>query len=382
MSKSKLVLCILVFMVVSISAVVVFAIGDKEKDKPVLSILCFAEAYAIDEWVYPFEELYDCEIQRTYAGTVEEHYSKTKAAPDQYNIISIMSSRVRMYYDDDLIQPIPIDKIKNWNQVGKFFREGLVETIESGKEFYVPIAWGNQDFIVNTKVVGDKIKPYLTDLGDGRYSLSYDILKDPQSKGLTALFDEAASLTNMAAIAAGIKDPFNLDERGYEAMIGELTSWAKNARAFTAGVDAEKAMLTAEDAYVSLTGNNVIQANLLVEEGYGDMFTHYLPTEGTVLWVDGWVITKPTKGDAYDLALKYIDYMIGAEVQTIMSEKVGWGVVNPNGSGGYSKAVKERTWWYTLGTDDFPVPLYVMKGEEDPPRRERTWNEIKAGIGF
>jgi spermidine/putrescine-binding protein len=135
---------------------------------------------------------------------------------------------------------------------------------------------------------------------------------------------------------------------------------------------------------VSLTGNNVIQANLLVEEGYGDTFTHFLPTEGTVLWVDGWVITEPTSTDsaAYDLALKYIDYMIGAEVQTIMSEKVGWGVVNAAGAGGYSDAVKERTWWYTLGLDNFPVPLYVMKGEEDPPRRERTWNEIKAGIGF
>jgi spermidine/putrescine-binding protein len=188
----------------------------------------------------------------------------------------------------------------------------------------------------------------------------------------------------MAAIAAGVKDPSNLSEQDYKAMIAELTAWAKNARAFTGGVDAEKAILTAEDAYISLTGNNVIQANLLVEEGYGDTFTHFLPTEGTVLWVDGWVITKPTDPNsvAYDLALKYINYMIGADVQTIMSEKVGWGVVNPAGSGGYSPAVKERTWWYTLGLDNFPVPLYVMKGEEDPPRRERTWNEIKAEVGF
>ena len=53
MSKSKLVLCIMVCAVVFISAAVVFATSDKDKDKPVLSILCFAEAYAIDEWVYP-----------------------------------------------------------------------------------------------------------------------------------------------------------------------------------------------------------------------------------------------------------------------------------------------------------------------------------------
>jgi spermidine/putrescine-binding protein len=382
MKRVTLFVCMMVVLALVIPSSLLLAAAKKEKGKPVLSILCFAEAYAIDDWVYPFEKMYDCKVNRTYAGTVEEHYSKTKAAPDQYNIVSIMSSRVKMYYNDGLIQQIPVQKLKNWNQLGKFFREGLVPTIEQGKEFYVPLAWGNQDFIVNTKVVGDKIKPYLKDIGNGKYSLSYKVLKAPEFKGLTALFDEAASLTNMAGIAAGVKDNSNLDEAGYKAMTAELTAWAKNARAFTAGVDAEKSMLTAEDAYISLTGNNVIQANLLVQEGYGDMFTHFLPTEGTVLWVDGWVITKPTKGAAYDLAMKYIDYMIGAEVQTMMSTKVGWGVVNPKGAGGYPEAVKTRTYWYTLGTDKFPVPLYVMKGEEDPPRRERTWNEIKAGIGF
>lgn len=349
---------------------------------PTLSILCFADAYAIDDWVLEFEKMYNCKVNRTYAGSVEEHYSKTKAAPDQYNIVSVMSSRVKMYYDDGLIQSIPVEKLTNYSQLNPFFQKGLVNPIEEGKEFYVPIAWGDQDFIVNTSVVGEEIKPYLTDIGDGKFTLSYKALTAPEFKGKTAMFDEAASLTNMAAIAAGIKEPFNLDEAGYTKMTAELTSWANNARTFTNGTDAEKTVLTAEDAYISLTGNNVIQANALVNEGVGEKFTHYLPTEGTVLWVDGWVLTKSTKGAAYDLAVKYIDYMIGQQVQTIMSEKVGWGVVNSKGAGGYSEAVKERTWWYLLGLDKFPVPLYVMKTEEDPARREKTWLEIKSSVGF
>lgn len=351
-------------------------------DGGTLSILCFADAYAVDDWVFEFEKMYNCKVNRTYAGSVEEHYSKTKAAPDQYNIVSVMTSRIKLYYDDGLIQAIPVDQLENYSQLSEFFKEGLVDEIEPGKEFCVPIAWGDQDFIVNTAVLGDKLKPYLTDIGDGKATLSYEALKAEEFKGQTAMFDEAASLTNMAAIAAGIEDPFSLDEAGYDKMKAELSAWANNARTFTAGTDAEKTVLTAEDAYISLTGNNVIQANELVEEGVGDKFTHYLPTEGTVLWVDAWVLTKSTTGTAYDLALKYIDYMIGAEVQTIMSEKVGWGVVNPAGAGGFSEAVKERTWWYTLGTDNFPVPLYVMKTEEDPARREETWYEIKSSVGF
>jgi spermidine/putrescine-binding protein len=133
MRKYKLVLFFVIAVMVVLPAFLLFAGGSKAKEEPVLSILCFAEAYAIDEWVYPFEEMYNCKVNRTYAGTVEEHYSKTKAAPDQYNIVSIMSSRVRMYYDDGLIQEIPVDQLSNWRELNAFFREGLVETIERGK---------------------------------------------------------------------------------------------------------------------------------------------------------------------------------------------------------------------------------------------------------
>ena len=42
-----------------------------------LSILCF-QGYAEDDWVKPFEEKYNCKVEVTYAGTVEEHFKKTQ----------------------------------------------------------------------------------------------------------------------------------------------------------------------------------------------------------------------------------------------------------------------------------------------------------------
>jgi spermidine/putrescine-binding protein len=204
----------------------------------------------------------------------------------------------------------------------------------------------------------------------------------PEFEGLVTMFDEATNVTNMSAIAAGCTPPFTLDEDGYTAMIEELTAWAESCRTFTAGFDSEKSILTGEDAYVSITGNNGPQALGLVEEGVGDKFTHFLPTEGTIAWIDGWVITKPTEGASLDLALKYIDYMIGDEGQAKLAELVGFGIVNAGGSGGYTDVLKERLWWYSGSIDDLPVPLYVMVTEEDPERRVDTWNEIKAGLGF
>ncbi len=346
-----------------------------------LSILCF-QGYAEDDWVKPFEEKYNCKVEITYAGTVEEHFTKTKAAPDQYNIISNDSGRVQMYYDAGLIQAIDVSKLENYSKVGEYFRKHPYAEMEEGKKFHVPITWGDQDFIVNTAAVGDELEAYLTDVGDGKQTLSYEVMKAPEFEGLVTMFDEATNVTNMSAIAAGCTPPFTLDEDGYTAMIEELTAWAESCRTFTAGFDSEKSILTGEDAYVSITGNNGPQALGLVEEGVGDKFTHFLPTEGTIAWIDGWVITKPTEGASLDLALKYIDYMIGDEGQAKLAELVGFGIVNAGGSGGYTDVLKERLWWYSGSIDDLPVPLYVMVTEEDPERRVDTWNEIKAGLGF
>ena len=346
-----------------------------------LSILCF-QGYAEDDWVKPFEEKYNCKVEITYAGTVEEHFTKTKAAPDQYNIISNDSGRVQMYYDAGLIQAIDVSKLENYSKVGEYFRKHPYAEMEEGKKFHVPITWGDQDFIVNTDAVGDKLEAYLTDVGDGKQTLSYEVMKAPEFEGLVTMFDEATNVTNMSAIAAGYTPPFTLDEEGYAAMIEELTAWAENCRTFTAGFDSEKSILTGEDAYISITGNNGPQALGLVEEGVGDKFTHFLPTEGTISWIDGWVITKPTEGASLDLALKYIDYMIGDEGQAKLAELVGFGIVNAGGSSGYTDVLKERLWWYSGSIDDLPVPLYVMVTEEDPERRVDTWNEIKAGLGF
>ena len=60
------------------------------QEKATLSIINF-DGYSEEEWVKPFEEKYNCEVKITTAGTVEEHFTKVKAAPDEYNIVSIIN---------------------------------------------------------------------------------------------------------------------------------------------------------------------------------------------------------------------------------------------------------------------------------------------------
>ncbi|MCL5985127.1 MAG: extracellular solute-binding protein, partial [Actinobacteria bacterium] len=288
---------------------------------------------------------------------------------------------VKMYYDAGLIQAIDVSKLENFGKMGEFFRTHPYAVMEPDMRFHVPIVWGAQAFAVNVEALGDQLDPYVSET-NGVKTLSYAVLKAPELKGKVSMVDESTNVTNMAAIAAGITDdPYNLDEEEYAKMIEELTLWAQNSRTFTAGLDSVVSVLANEDSYINLVWGDPITLMQLEDMGIGDKFAAMLPTEGTLNWIDGWALTKPTKGGSLDLALKYMDYMISDDGQTKLANLVGYGIINPAGAGGYADIVKNKTPWYVGSIGDFPVKLYVMLAEEDPQKRVDTWNEIKAGLG-
>jgi spermidine/putrescine-binding protein len=375
LKKSSLLLLVLFFVL----AVTAWAGGGKEAAKPTLSIICF-QGYAEDSWVLPFEEKYNCDVKVTYAGTVEEHFTKVKAATSEYNIVSIDSGRVLMYNDAGLIQPIDTSKLANYSKIGEYFREHPYGKMPDGSKLHVPIVWGTQTITVNTgKVPSNVLAKFLTKTKDGKHeTVSLNILTAPESKGYTAFFDESANVVSIAAIHLGIKTPFHFGSGDWDRVADRLYAWKQNARTFTTGLDSEFGVLTAEDAYVLLGGNDALLNLRLEEAGVRDSFTQYAMTEGTICWIDGWVITKPTKGASLDLALKYIDYMIGDQGQEELAELVGFGIVNPAGSSGFNPVILDSTFWYGEDIGNFPAPLYIMVPEDDPGARVELWNKVKA----
>ena len=363
--RFALTLALLVMAVVALSA----------QDKPVLSIMCF-QGYAEDSWVKPFEEKYNCTVKIAYAGAVDEMFSKVKAAPADYNIVSIDPGRITMYKSAGLLQPVTTGKLANYAQMGAFFRNHPYNQLLGGGGIYhIPIVWGTQTITVNTdKVPAAQLAKYV-DAKKG--TISIKVLTAPEFKGKTAFFDESTNVVSIAGIEIGAKDPFNFKADEWKKVQDKLYAWKKNARTFTTGLDSEFSVLSSEDALFVLGGNDALLNLKLEEAGIRQSFKQFAMTEGTIAWIDGWVITKPTSGASLDLAHKYIDTMIGAQVQTKLAELVGFGVVNPAGSGGFSPVIKDSTWWYQ-DIKTFPSRLEIMIPEEDANRRVELWNKVKA----
>jgi putative spermidine/putrescine transport system substrate-binding protein/spermidine/putrescine transport system substrate-binding protein len=349
--------------------------GCKPAEPAAMSLMAFA-GYAEDAWVKPFEEANKCTVKINYAGTVEEMFNKVKSAPNEYNIVSIDPGRIGWYRDAGLLQPIDVKKLSNYSKMGAFFREHPYnKMLGGGVSYHVPIVWGTQTITVNTaKVAKAKLDKYVD---WDKKTISYDIFTAPEFKGQTAFFDESTNVTCCAAMALGVEDPFKLSEADFQNVAELLYKWKKNARTFTTGLDSEFAVLTAEDAFFVLGGNDALLNIKLQEAGVRQNFTQFVPDPGTICWIDGWVITEPTKGKSLELAYKYIDMMIGDQVQKQLANLVGYGIVNPAGQEGFSDVIKDSCYWY-LDIAKFPDKLAVMVPEEDTARRVNLWTDVKA----
>lgn len=351
--------------------------GQDNPSPPVLSVFCF-QGYTEPSWVEPFEQEHGCRVRITYTSTIEEMFARASEAPEAYHLLSLDAGRVRMYAQAKLLQPIDTSRLSNYGAIRDYFREHPLSRAADGAVMHVPFVWGTQTLTVNTKLLPEGI--LREHLGPDGRSVSLDILTDPRLKGRTAFFDEAANVFAVAAIHEGLENPHSFSPTDWTRVEGRIQSWMTNAAEFTTGLYAELNALASGRVWVLLGGNDAFLNVRLAQAGIAENFAQFPATEGTYCWIDGWVITAPTRGRALDLAYRYIDRLIGLEGQQQLVQAIGFGPVTRSDSLLLPDALLRSTPWYAEPIDSFPTPLVIMAPEEAPLRRVEEWQKLKAEL--
>ncbi len=334
------------------------AAASTEKE---LNVLCF-QGYTEPEWVTPFEQKYGVKVNMTYAGTVEEMFTKAKAGGTQYDVVSIDCGAVKRYNDNNLIQPIDQSKIGNWSKLSKFFQDADYKMI-GGQNYHVPLCWGANNFVFN--------KDKAPDFGD-----SWSVLWNPKYKGQISVTDESNNNVTMTAIALGFKDPYNLSDAEFDQVKTKLVEIAKNCRTFTNGFDNEKQVIGTGETIASVSGYDSGLIMYLRDEAKMNV-GRLTPKEGIYVWIDGWVMLK---GAAHpETALKWMDWMLSDDSQKALAKKIGYGAVTPAAKDALDKDVVTLCNYDNI--DNVKVPVFVMKTSEDYEKRAEIWNEAKVAAG-
>ena len=146
-----------------------------------------------------YVEKYDETPRFSLFADEEEAFHKMRAGfePD---LMYPCYSRVKIWYDAGLLAPVEVDRLSNWPDVLAPLKNLPGSDID-GKRYFIPSDFGSSSVIFRADLA-----PEYKD------NHTWGILWDEKYKGRLASFDSVTDTVVIAAIYAGVENPFDLSE--------------------------------------------------------------------------------------------------------------------------------------------------------------------------
>ncbi len=258
------------------------------------------------DWVTAFEKQTGCQVNVKTAATSDEMVSLM--AKGGYDLVTASGdASLRLIYGKR-VQPINTALIPNWHNVDPRLSGGPWYNV-GGKVYGTPYQWGPNVLMYNTKV-------FTTPPDSWAVVFEPQNLPDGKSnKGRVQAYDgpiyiaDAALYLKSARPELGIKDPYQLNETQYQAVLALLKQQHPLIHRYWH--DTSVQMSDFKNEGVAASGAWPYQANAL--EGAGQPIATVIPKEG----VTGWADTTMLHADAShpNCAYRWMNWSLEPKVQ-------------------------------------------------------------------
>lgn len=218
-------------------------------------------------------------------------------------------SNVQRWREAGVSRPIDVSRLQHWNDVWEPLRN--MEVIQAdGQYWFVPFDWGNASVL------------YRADLVDEADGESWSMLYNEKYAGKIGAYDAVENVV-VAAIVAGVADPFNPAEEDF-AKIEELLRRQRDvARFYWSDVSTKEQALASGEIVAAYAWNSSVQA--LRDQGVDVKFAN--PREGILTWVCGLtIISDDPEND--DLRYEFLDAMLDPAAGQYLIDAYGYGHAN------------------------------------------------------
>lgn len=332
-------------------------------------------SYHDDPWLAEYETQTGVKINSQLIGSVPEAFAKVKADPGAFDLVLATSGWVENYAESDLIVPVDESKIPNLSNVLSTL-DWRAATTYVDKNYGVPYAWGSQPLIW----ADDRVTPAPTD---------WSALFDPKYKGRVSLVDDPTTQLPVIAIAAGIKDPYNMTDAEFETFKAKLNELRPQVTHVSASIQDQTTDFTGGQVDLGILYNisTWVESNKA-----GTKVSQIIPAEGTPGWTDNYVVTKA--GDEKNKCNNIVNDFINA---TLSKEWQGRFIGTSGNNGALSVEAAKSPEAVAAGlTTDAYARTELAQSELDPQFFEKVrllrrlpnlqawldaWNEFKLGIG-
>ena len=270
--------------------------------KPELHVFNWADYFAPDT-VKNFEKEFDCRVVLDYYESSENLRAKLDSGRSGFDVVFPSNEVMRAFVAKGLIDKIDPAKLPNLKNIAPKFR-GL--DYDPKNEYSVPYMWGTTGIAYNKSKVSPAPDSWAA-LWDPKYAGHVTILDDPREAFAAAIWVDGGP-----ALAPS--------ERSIEKAKEKLI--AAKVKAYDGQ---PKLRLIKGEAWLAhCYSGDALQA-AAAKERSGDI-GFVIPKEGGTIWVDN--ICIPKGAPHRELAHKFIDYLLRADVSAAIANEVAY--ADPN----------------------------------------------------
>ena len=299
----------------------------------------------------------------TYASNEELLTRLQGGATGQFDVGAPTAEYVEAMVDGDFIQELDWSKIPNGALINKQFQEFYKDDKANLNNYHLPKDWGTTGISIRTKVVTEEVKTWKQFFEVApKYSKQIVIVDSPGDVFVAPLKALGFSLNSV--------DPGELEQAR-----GLLMGLAPHVLSLNS--DTYDAQLASEEAVLGLTWTGGI-ADLREEEETKDT-VYQIPEDGTLYWMDTWVIFKdPPHPEA---AHAFLNFIHEPAIQAKETETNRYATPNDEAMKLVPQAILDDP---TIFVPQEVLDSGLLEGAQDvstDPNRVAIWEEFKSNIG-
>lgn len=250
-----------------------------------------------------FEETCDVSVIYDVYESNEDLIARLRQGNPGYDIAIPSDYAVAIMIRDELLQPIDLDKIPNFANVGEDFKD---LPFDPGNQYSVPYLWGTVGIGYNITNVGEEIT-------------SWGQIFDYE--GRVAWIDDVRVMMSVALLMLGL-DPNSTDPADIEAARDYLIANGGNVIAL-AGDDGD-ALLAQNEVDIAVEYNGDVFQR--ITECACEDYVYVVPVEGTIVDIASLVILNDAPNPA--LAEVFMDYILHPQVSADLTNELFYSTPN------------------------------------------------------
>ena len=262
------------------------------------------------DWVTPFQKATGCKVNAKVGNTSDEMVTLMKSGG--YDGVSASGDATNRLIYGGVVAPVNTALVPSYANISPFLKNKSWNSA-GGQMYGIPHGWGANVLAYNSA----KVKPAPT---------SWSVVFDPKSPdaGKITAYDspiyiaDAALYLMKTSPALGIKNPYALDQKQFDAAVALLKGQKKIVGEYWS--DYTKAVQSYESGNTLLGTSWQVIANLIAADKKITIAS-VLPKEGSTGWSDTWMISA--KAAHPNCMYKWMDWIASPTANAQVAEWFG-----------------------------------------------------------